>query len=1430
MDKPLHLQQHPEPGKKLKKFCGDTVTFELTLKKSSKGKAWVRTNIGHADITRKEIIRDVEFDETPLKKDWFDIPMKQVENLCHRLTLPLVEVGHFEAKCLFIEADTLDPVWPDGENTVVNVQPADTCCANIIYNAFVRQFGKSKNHIPINPSEKERIHTLDKEGYTVIPPSGTFRDLICELDFIMGELGCRILQLLPIHPTPTTFARMGRFGSPYAALDFTAVDTALVEFDPKATPLEQFIELVDAVHQRNGKILMDIAVNHTGWGAEIHETHPEWLVRDADGRIINPGAWGITWEDLTKLDYSHKDLWLYISDIFLTWCKRGVDGFRCDAGYMIPVSTWTYIIAKVRTQFPDTLFFLEGLGGKISVCRDLLNLANFNWAYSELFQNYDRQQIEHYLPGAIEISTEDGTLVHFAETHDNQRLAAKSTAYAKLRTAFCAMSAINGAFGFANGVEWLATEKIVVHESPSLNWGAANNLVDHLRRLNILLRQHPAFHDDTQQKMIQIGDGNHIAIVRSHEPSGKKLLVLANLDDKSPVHCKWQTEIGFEDKNLIDLISGGKFTIQHEKDHHGCWLEAGQVLCLTPAPSDLALIRTQKHSLSHMPQRIEYQRYKQKALEILCYFEPLPNLETINIDDEVDALTKNPECYIQGINRKYHPQSQEPKVVYWDWPQDANRFVMVPSEHFLMIRSDSPFMARIESTNDILYKENCYTAKSGFHFAVFLPCSNGDKFLKCELKISVFTKEGPRHSVGHVFFLPNPHEISFIQKYFSRSLIHTQTLMTLQTNGGGGMLRTSLSWPKLTSRYDALLAANLNPNHPEDRRILFARCRAWVVFQGYSYEINEICLENFALDDNGYGHWQFHVPVGRGRHIELTLTAKMEQNKNCVHLIFKRHTLNDITERLEDEKPVRLILRPDIEDRSFHDTTKAYTGPEKEWPDAVSTFKNGFHFFPSPDRHLKIAVSNGDYMPEPEWYYMIYHPVEAQRGLDPDSDLFSPGYFSSLLKGGESLELTATAAIHPEEEIIFSAPDMSDTEVLNKSSILHGLEYAMTQFVVKRDDFRTVIAGYPWFLDWGRDTLIFTRGLIASKQYDQVKSILQQFGKFESKGTLPNMIRGENADNRDTSDAPLWFCVSCADLMAEEGSMDFLKASCGDRTIRQVLLSIGKAYSKKTPNGISMDPASGLIFSPSHFTWMDTNHPAGTPRQGYPIEIQALWYKTVELLSTIDTKKNADQWKTLATKIQESILRLFCPNGMDYLSDCLHATPGKSAESAQPDDALRPNQLLAITLGAVSDDTMQKNILTACQSLLVPGAIRSLADKETKHPLAVYHDDKLLNNPNRPYQGYYGGDEDTQRKPAYHNGTAWTWMFPSYSEAYAMVYGDSAKTTALSILTSSLEIINSGCVCQVPEILDGNYPHTQRGCDAQAWGVSELYRVWKKLL
>ena len=253
-----------------------------------------------------------------------------------------------------------------------------------------------------------------------------------------------------------------------------------------------------------------------------------------------------------------------------------------------------------------------------------------------------------------------------------------------------------------------------------------------------------------------------------------------------------------------------------------------------------------------------------------------------------------------------------------------------------------------------------------------------------------------------------------------------------------------------------------------------------------------------------------------------------------------------------------------------------------------------------------------------------------------------------------------------------------------------------------------------------------------------------------------------------------------------------LSASADVSGLLPTCRSIVDNYVKGTPNGIHVDAESGLVWSPSHFTWMDTNYPACTPRAGYPVEIQALWISALEFLGR----------REQAERARESLKRLF-RRERGYC-DCLDAPNGESAANARPDDAVRPNQLFLLTLGVVDDES----IIDATESLLVPGGIRSLA---SGHPL---------------YRGVYEGDEDTSRKPAYHNGTAWAWPFPMFAEALVAARRCS-KEVALSLLAG--ENLNTGCLCHLSEIADGDAPHAQKGCCAQAWSDSELLRVWLKL-
>ena len=246
-----------------------------------------------------------------------------------------------------------------------------------------------------------------------------------------------------MNPTPTTFARMGRFGSPYAALDLTGIDPALVEFEHQTSPADQFCELSDAIHRHGARLIIDLAVNHTGWGSWLHSAHPEWYVRDEQGNFVSPGAWGVTWGDLSELNTHLADLWDYLADVFLTWCHRGVDGFRCDAGYKIPMEAWRYIISRVRQEYSETIFLLEGLGGSWEATETLLTQGRMQFAYSELFQNYSTKDISWYLDYSLKQSSRKGVWVHYSETHDNSRLAAQGKQWSLFRNQLCVLTSVS---------------------------------------------------------------------------------------------------------------------------------------------------------------------------------------------------------------------------------------------------------------------------------------------------------------------------------------------------------------------------------------------------------------------------------------------------------------------------------------------------------------------------------------------------------------------------------------------------------------------------------------------------------------------------------------------------------------------------------------------------------------------------------------------------------------------------------------------------------------------------------------------------------------------------------------------------------------------------------------------------------------------------
>lgn len=1425
------MRQQPGPGEHVFACCGDTLTFSLELDAARRGAAWLRTNIGNACTARAEIIASFRYGGKRLYEDWHDFPMETADGRRFEARLPLLESGHFEAKSFFLEQGSEVPLWPQGPNTAINIHPAEYCSGNILYNAFVRQFGPNKSSRPRpDPAEQKCVETLDRAAWAVIPASGTFRDLAQELDFIIERLGCRILMLLPVHPVPTVYGRMGRFGSPYAALDFFDVAPELARFDTRATPLEQFQELADGVHARNARLFLDVAINHTGWASKLQLLHPDWFKHNPDGRIRSPGAWGVTWDDLAELDHSLHDVQTYCAEVFLEWCRRGVDGFRCDAGYMIPIRVWEFITASVRAEFPDTVFLLEGLGGKFEVTRELLNTGSLDWAYSELFQNISRREVESYLPIAWGVSRSDGLMMHFAETHDNNRLALTSPLYAKMRVALSALCSQNGAFAFANGVEWFATEKLDVHEAHSLNWGAQENQVAHIARLARLLRDHPVFFHGAEISLAHTSQGRALAVFRRHAPTGKKALALVNMDCESPATVSWSLEqTDFKASEARDLLSGKLVKISAAGATASVELAPGQAMFLSDDPRDVSLLSEGKSGKLWPSPDIEHQRLRAKALSLFRRGRGPVLPPEADPDAMARELARDPAAFC----RKACEPFGEPRLAIWRWPADVRREAMILPGHNLLLISAFPFIARMDIGGKTLGRECSLAMESGGYFAVFSPreeCFASER--KGSLAMTVFEPgiDRPKRAEAPLLFLAADGGC-VAQRRFSNSDIQGRRMICLGVNGRGGMSRAAPAFGEVYSKYDAMLAGNLSEEFPEDRRVMLTRCRAWLVYRGYSEDVDLMRLEDFTLAPDGAGEWRFRVSFGHKRTVVMLATLRMPDGVNAVSLVFTRLALGAREDALPDGEKVRLVVRPDLEDRSFHETTKALAGPEHKWPAAVRNEKRGFLFAPAPERGLAVKMNHGIFVSQPEWQYMARLPVEEERGLDFCTDLFSPGYFEANLAAGETVELSARIFTPAAQAEVSAPPERTPAagagvETPQFMPMLEALRGVLGHYLARRGRLKTVIAGFPWFLDWGRDTLIAARGLAAAGMIEEVKALLMQFARFEQNGTLPNMIRGEDASNRDTSDAPLWFFVVCRELRRELGPDKWLDEKQDGKCVRDALESIAENIMKGTPNGVRADLESGLVFSPAHFTWMDTNHPACTPRQGYPVEIQALWLDALRFLAEVS---GAAKWERLAELGRDSLENLFWLPARGHFSDCLHAEPGTPAARAKPDDALRPNQLLALTLGQVRSGAMFRSALETSMELLVPGAIRSLADRPVEFPLPVHRDGKLLNNPLNPYLGRYEGDEDTRRKPAYHNGTAWAWLYPSFAEAWFMAYGRAGRSTALALLSASARLLNDGCLGHVPELLDGDFPHAQRGCDAQAWSVTELYRVWKLL-
>ncbi len=1459
----------PAPGERLRRFVGDRVRFTLRMPETQLPHGWqarLRTNLGRAAVLRREIIQ-AHAQGLPLAgASWRDLPMIQDADGWF-LDLPLAEVGYFKAKPYLLDPRGWQH-WPEGPDVGIAVHPDACRTANTLYCAFPRLFGSSRSSITNrNENLDNQIQQIEQHGFTIIPPSGKLRDLIQCLPHIIDVLGCRILQLLPIHPTPTTYARFGQFGSPYAAIDLTEVDPAVVVFDKRTTGVDQFRELSYATHLRGGRVFLDIVINHTGWGSFLQENFPEWFLRDASGTFVSPGAWGVTWEDLVELKHNNVALWDKLADMFLVWCRRGVDGFRCDAGYKVPVQAWQYIIARVQQEFPETMFLLEGLGGSWEATEALLTEGGMQWAYSELFQNYSGREVATYLDYALRQSDRTGMYLHYSETHDNPRLAAgrqdnpqsadttPDRTWSLLRNYLCALTSVNGGFAFTCGVEWLATEKIRVHGSTGLAWGRNENLVAELTQLNRLISDHPCFFDGAKLTRLSPTESAVYALLRESADGEDRLLVLVNTDPNN-AHTMALSESSFlpTDTWTFDLLgqspparrpgSAGELVLALEPGAAHCLSAVAQPRGISG--NDYRRARAQAAwAIQNLSEEFSVGKlgpFDWRALARLVEQSPAHFLTALRYMQPELAQKDLQAALEHALRRNDYPQ-----VIHWT-RVDRSRITPVPPGHWLLIEDTVPFRASLRGVIGAPPKNIESIPALDKHIACIPPertaataSASASQSRDRQLFLERYADDDQHVEATIRFLAEEPKALP--------ATLHSPPpdSVVLLTNGIGGMARIRIDLGRVRSKYDCVLAANLHPSLPVDRHVLAKRIRAWVNADGF---ISPLDLNNLAAFEVGPpAVWHFVTNAGDGRTVEIEMSATMDEGRNTTVFHFSRPTAAQATgKQLPTAADVRLTLRVDIEDRNFHSETKRNGGAEHHFSNHIITLEKsgnadnksniGFSFVPASDRQLRVFADAGTYHPQPEWSENLAHDIEQSRGQCGTGDAYSPGWFDVPLTKGGSANLVLTAETNDASTSATTstaAPARSTSSVADPdaSSLFEAqLLRAVQAFVVRRGTGKTVIAGYPWFLDWGRDTFICARGLLAAGMTADVRDIVLTFARFEKDGTLPNTIHGEDASNRNTSDAPLWFGLVCEEL-SQLTSRSHTDATIGTgRDFHEVLASIASHYVSGTPNRIRMDPKSGLIWSPAHFTWMDTNYPAGSAREGYPIEIQALWIRLLRHLAQIESGKTRDKWNGLADRALESLEKLFWLEDRGFYADVLLAMPGKSAAEAVASDALRSNSLFAVSLGLVKGDRAKRNVAAALRHLVVPGALRSLAPLPVSVALPIYgNDGGLLNDPNHPYWPRYEGDEDTRRKPAYHNGTAWTWTLPILGEALARAWDFTPEATAAAraYVSSVDQLMNLECLGQIPEILDGDAPHKPRGCDAQAWGVTEVLRVWKLL-
>jgi predicted glycogen debranching enzyme len=648
----------------------------------------------------------------------------------------------------------------------------------------------------------------------------------------------------------------------------------------------------------------------------------------------------------------------------------------------------------------------------------------------------------------------------------------------------------------------------------------------------------------------------------------------------------------------------------------------------------------------------------------------------------------------------------------------------------------------------------------------------------------------------------------------------------LVTNGLGGFASGTVSGLN-TRRYHGLLVAALRP--PVERTLMVAALDATVRYGGVTTALATHEYLDGTIAPEGYRHLlSFRldgaIPVWTWAIGEALLEQRvwMAHGENTTYVSYQLR---------RGPLPLELELQPLCSSRDYHWQLRGSRDA------SVRALDQGFEVIDHPGAlPCRVLLEGARYVIDPQWHWNIRHREEGARGLDEGEDLLRPAIISARLAPGEVVTVILTA----ESRAPLAAAESLQREQQRQHALLQsaGLAHAALarpapdwvqqlvlsadQFIVDRHDMqgnalgKTIIAGYPWFSDWGRDTMIALPGLtLAVGRHDIAASVLRTFAQFVDQGMLPNRFPdGGESPEYNTVDATLWYFVAIREYLR----------TTSDSSLRTELYPALKDiiawHRRGTRYGIRMDASDALLYAGEagvQLTWMDAK--VGdwvvTPRIGKCVEINALWYHALTLMGSLAREERdveaAREFTQLASRVARSYNERFWHEAGSCLFDVVDGPEGEQDEQGRRRDAtVRPNQILAVSLTpTLLEPARARAVLERCaRELWTPMGLRSLAPSDASY-VSVYQ----------------GGPRD--RDGAYHQGTVWSWLLGPFVSAHLHVHGDVAA--AREFASGMGAHLREACVGQVSEIFDGGAPFRARGCYAQAWGVAELLRIWSEL-